>query len=125
MRCAERFWARPLWRRSWRGGCWPQRPGPPAQNVIVLIGDGAGFNSFRALAMYEGKWNAATGKPDYVYAGRDWIATAATTYPLSTASKATGARRQDAQLVYSPTEAWRRNARSHQRRPRASRATSG
>ena len=108
MRCAERFSVRGFAAAvvAW-GALAAAALAAGAKNVIVLIGDGAGFNSFRALAMYEGKWNAATGKPDYVYAGRDWIATAATTYPLSTATKPTGAQRQDASLVYDPVEAWR------------------
>jgi alkaline phosphatase len=78
-----------------------------AKNVILLIGDGAGFNSFRALAMYEAKWNAATGKPAYVYGDSAWIATAVTTHPLSTSTKPTGANRQDPRLPYKPSEAWK------------------
>jgi len=40
---------------------------PPAKNVIVMVADGGGFNSFVAASMYQGRWDASAGVGRQVY----------------------------------------------------------
>ncbi len=69
-----------------------------AKNVILMIADGSGFNSFDATRMY------SRIKP--VYDGPEWIRLACSTYPLNESSKPTNSGRQVASLVYDPSKAW-------------------
>ncbi len=78
----------------------------PKRYVFVMICDGAGFNTFNATSMYEGKWDSATGRGMQVYNGPAWKSLAATTYPLNTSEKPLGTGRQDPALVYDPAKAW-------------------
>lgn len=75
---------------------------PRAKNVIIMVADGAGFNTWRATSMYRGQ----LGKEIYDQPG--WIALAASTHPLTTSSKPRGKGEQDEAVVYSPRRAWDR-----------------
>ncbi len=55
----------------------------PAKNVILMVADGAGFNTFDAAAMYLGRWDAQAQRSRLVYDGPGWVRYACTTYPLS------------------------------------------
>lgn len=71
-----------------------------AKNVILMVADGSGFNTWQASSMYQGK----LGKQ--VYDGPGWNKWACCTYPLTKATKPTGKNVQDASLVYNPAKAW-------------------
>lgn len=71
-----------------------------AKNVILLIADGSGFNTWRATSMYQGKLG------QQVYDGPAWSKLACCTYPLTKATRPTGKNVQDASLVYDPAKAW-------------------
>ncbi len=71
-----------------------------AKNVILMIADGAGFNTWRAGAMYRGR----LGKE--VYDGEGWVHLGCTTYPLTLSKSATGKNTQDEKVVYDPAKAW-------------------
>jgi alkaline phosphatase len=77
-----------------------------AKNVILMIADGSGFNSWRATSMYEGKWDAAKQQSTQVYDGPGWVKYACTTYPLTLSKRPTGKTAQDPALVYQPSKAW-------------------
>jgi alkaline phosphatase len=84
-------------------------PGTPAQgakNVIVMIADGAGFNTYDAASMYEGKWDPVQEKSTQVYDGPGWVKYACTTYPLNESNKPTGEGVQEPELIYRPERAW-------------------
>jgi len=55
----------------------------PAKNVILMVADGAGFNTFDAAAMYLGRWDDAARHSRLVYDGPGWHRYGCTTYPLS------------------------------------------
>ena len=76
------------------------------KNVILMIADGAGFNTWNATSMYQGKWDAAAGRSVQVYDGNGWIHLACSTYPLTTSPTPTGKPEQDEALVYDPVKAW-------------------
>lgn len=76
------------------------------KNVIVMIADGAGFNTWHATAMYQGRWDASRGKSQQVYDGPGWVAFACSTHPLTTSKKPTGKEAQDSSVVYDPAKAW-------------------
>ncbi|MDI9445265.1 MAG: hypothetical protein QM844_13945, partial [Planctomycetota bacterium] len=42
------------------------------RNVILMIADGAGFNTFHAASMYQGKWDAANGRGTQPFNGPEW-----------------------------------------------------
>ncbi|GAB6166785.1 alkaline phosphatase [Thermostilla marina] len=73
---------------------------PTAKNVILMVADGAGFNTWRAGAMYRGR----LGKE--VYDGEGWVRLGCTTYPLNLSKSATGKGTQDERIVYDPAKAW-------------------
>lgn len=76
------------------------------RHVIVMIADGAGFNTFRAASMYQGKWDSAEGRGMQVYDGPNWTKLAAQTFPLNTSKTPLGTNQQDPALVYDPAKAW-------------------
>ena len=76
------------------------------KNVIVMIADGAGFNTWNATSMYQGKWDAAKGQSTQVYDGAGWVKYACCTYPLTTSHSATNTEVQDPKVVYQPAKAW-------------------
>lgn len=55
----------------------------PAKNVILMVADGAGFNTFDAAAMYLGRWDPKARRSKLVYDAPGWQRYACTTYPLS------------------------------------------
>jgi alkaline phosphatase len=71
-----------------------------AKNVIVMIGDGAGYNSWLAASMYQGK----VGKQAYDRPG--WVKLSCTTFPLNRKNKPTGTDEQDNAVAYDPFKAW-------------------
>jgi len=81
-------------------------PETRAKNVILLIGDGAGYNTFLATAMYLGKFEPNTGKTKLEFEGPEWLRVACATYPLSLSSKPQRTGIQDPELVYDPAKAW-------------------
>ncbi len=80
----------------------------PKRHVIMMIADGAGFNTFHATSMYQGKWDSAKGCGMQVYNGPDWTCVAAQTFPLNLSAKPLGTDQQDPALVYDPVKAWDR-----------------
>ncbi len=78
------------------------------RNVILMISDGAGYNTWIATSMYQGKWDAARGSSSQVYDQPGWIHAACSTYPLSTKKGSVGNGEQDAAVVYDPAKAWNR-----------------
>lgn len=76
------------------------------RNVILMIADGAGFNTFHAASMYQGKWDAANGRGTQPFNGPEWKQLAAQTFPLTTAPKPRGTNEQDPAVVYDPAKAW-------------------
>jgi len=80
----------------------------PRRNVIVMIADGAGFNSFAAGSMYQGKWDGVQNRGTQVYNGPDWQSLAVQTFPLNTSTKPKGSGEQDPEVVYDPAKAWDR-----------------
>lgn len=69
-----------------------------AKNVILMIADGAGFNTFDAARMYS--------KTRPVYDGPEWIKLACSTHPLNLSNRPSGSGRQEKDLVYDPARAW-------------------
>lgn len=80
----------------------------PKRNVIVMIADGSGFNSFAAGSMYQGKWDREKNCGKQVYNGPQWRQLAVSTYSLNTSQKPAGTNQQDPDLVYDPAKAWDR-----------------
>lgn len=76
------------------------------KNVILMIADGAGFNTWNATSMYQGKWDAAAGRSVQVYDGTGWIHLAVSTYPLNTSKVPTKNENQEEGLIYNPIKAW-------------------
>lgn len=70
---------------------------PVAKNVILMVTDGAGFNTWRAASMYRGKLG------EEVYDTPEWLLLGSTTYPLSKSADST---EQDPRLVYDTDKAW-------------------
>jgi alkaline phosphatase len=75
-------------------------PAIAAKNVIIMIADGAGYNSWLAASMYEGK----VGKQVYDRPG--WVTVSSTTYPLNLSTTPTGDFAQDKSVVYDPFKVW-------------------
>jgi alkaline phosphatase len=75
-------------------------PAYAAKNVIIMISDGAGYNSWLAASMYQGK----VGKQVYDRPG--WVKVSSATYPLNRSTKPTGNLEQDKSVVYDPFKAW-------------------
>jgi alkaline phosphatase len=74
----------------------------------VMISDGAGFNSFAAGSMYQGKWDSVKNCGTQVYNGPAWKQLAVQTYPLNTSKRPKGTNQQDPEVVYDPAKAWDR-----------------
>ncbi|RYG42619.1 alkaline phosphatase [bacterium] len=75
-------------------------PAEPAKNVILMIADGCGYNSYAAGAMADGRLG------EEIFDGPGWVTRAMSTYPLRL-EKAPGLTgRQDPNLVYDPAKAW-------------------
>jgi alkaline phosphatase len=78
----------------------PPRGAEAAKNVILMVSDGAGYNTWLATSMYQGK----VGKQ--VYDQPEWVSLSCSTYPLNLSGKPTGNLQQDDALVYDPAKAW-------------------
>lgn len=91
------------------GQLFDQAAAGQTRNVILMISDGAGYNTWLAASMYQGKWDRARGTSTQVYDQPGWIHLACTTYPLLDAKKPTGANQQDPAVVYDPAKAWDRS----------------
>ena len=76
------------------------------KHVILLIGDGDGYNCWRAGSMYQGRWDAAQQRSQQIYESSGWNVLACSTYPLNTVSKPSGKNVQDPKLIYDPVKAW-------------------
>jgi alkaline phosphatase len=83
-------------------------PGSRVKHVILMIADGAGYNSWDAASMYQGRWDASAGQSTQLYDGPDWVKLGCSTYPLNLSSAPTGKGAQDPNLVYDPVKAWDR-----------------
>lgn len=89
------------------GGLYGAEPAQaPVKNVILIVADGAGFNTWDAASMFQGRWDAAAGRSTQVYDGPGWVRWACSTYPLTTAKAPRGSGKQDENLVYDPKKAW-------------------
>ncbi|MCP3981022.1 MAG: alkaline phosphatase [bacterium] len=77
---------------------------PRAKNVILMVADGAGFNTFKATSMYEGTLGGE------LYDGDGWVRLASATHALrATLEPAVSAEHANVQipsLVYDPGKAW-------------------
>jgi alkaline phosphatase len=71
-----------------------------AKNVIIMVSDGAGCNTWLATSMYQGK----VGKQVYDRPG--WQHYLASTFPLNMSPRPTGTNTQDPALVYVPAKFW-------------------
>jgi len=71
-----------------------------AKNVILMIADGSGYNTWLAASMYQGK----LGKQTYDQPG--WQRFGCSTYPLNRSNWPTGDNKQDQRVVYDPRKAW-------------------
>lgn len=78
----------------------PLQAEPTARNIILMIADGAGFNSWQAAAMYQGP----SGTPPWH--GPQWIHLAVSTYPLSRSMRPGSDSQPDRHLIYDPARAW-------------------
>jgi alkaline phosphatase len=85
------------------------QPAWAAKNVILMIADGSGHNSWLAASMYQGK----QGRQVFDQTG--WLALSCCTYPLNATDAPTCNAIQDAALVYDPIKAWdaRRASEKH------------
>ncbi len=71
-----------------------------AKNVILMITDGGGCNTWLATSLYQGK----LGKQVYDQPG--WQLLGCSTYPLNLSTKPTGDETQDRELIYDSLKAW-------------------
>ncbi len=71
-----------------------------AKNVILMVADGGGHNTWLAASMYQGRVGMQ------VYDQPGWVRYACTTYPLNLLPKPTANLNQTPFLVYDPTKAW-------------------
>ncbi|TVS15580.1 MAG: alkaline phosphatase [Planctomycetaceae bacterium] len=76
------------------------------KNVILMIGDGAGYNHWIAASMYQGRWDAQRGQSTQVYDGDGWIEVGCSTHPLNLSDTPQKTDVQDRQLIYAPAKAW-------------------
>ncbi len=85
---------------SQEGAAAPKR----AKNVILMISDGAGYNSWLAAEYYHGRHGRE------IYQGEGWQHVACTTFPLNKSSKPKKSGLQDEYVVYDPAKAWNAEA---------------
>jgi alkaline phosphatase len=78
------------------------------RNVILMVGDGAGYNHWIAASMYQGRWDAQRGRSTQVYDGPGWIEVGCSTHPLNLSKTPQETDLQDRDLVYDPAAAWDR-----------------
>lgn len=81
----------------------PGRAEAPPRYVILMVADGAGFNTFLASEM----WRGTVGR-DY-YHGEGWVKLAASTHALRPGNKPMPGEeglKQDPSIAYDPAKAW-------------------
>ncbi len=78
------------------------------KNVFLMVADGAGYKTWTAASMYQGRWDASTGKSTQVYDGPGWVGFGCSTYPLHTSTIPSGSGLQEVGLIYDPAQAWDR-----------------
>ena len=71
-----------------------------AKNVILMIADGSGYNTWLAASMYQAKLGGQ------VYDRPGWRRVGCSTYPLNLFIAPTGSVAQDRTLIYDPLKAW-------------------
>ncbi len=76
------------------------QPACGAKNIILMVADGAGYNTWLAASMYRGKVGGE------VFDQPGWIKLSCSTYPLTLSGKPSGDSRQDSALVYNAAKAW-------------------
>lgn len=81
-------------------------PETGVKNVIFMIADGAGYNTWTAASMFQGRWDDKAGISTQVYDGPGWVGFGCSTYPLHTSATPTGTGLQQASLIYDPAKAW-------------------
>ncbi len=72
----------------------------PHSSPFLMISDGAGYNTFLAASMYQGK----VGKQ--IYDGPEWVQLSCSNYPLNRSIGPTRDNQQDPIVVYDPAKAW-------------------
>ncbi|MCS7238309.1 MAG: alkaline phosphatase [Thermoguttaceae bacterium] len=77
-----------------------------AKNVIILVGDGAGYSCWLAAAMFLGRFDGQTGRTEFVVDGKEWLQLGCATYPLTLSTRPRGSGKQDPEIVYDPKKAW-------------------
>jgi alkaline phosphatase len=78
------------------------------RNLIVLVADGAGYNTFAAAAMYEDRWDARTETPaGQVYAEPGWVTVGKANSTLAPGPDAP----PDLSRLYDPRKAWGRGGK--------------
>ncbi len=75
-------------------------PVEAAKNVILMVADGAGYNTWLAASMYQGRMG------QQVYDQPGWVRLSCTTYPMNLSHKPTGNSEQNPAVVYDPIKAW-------------------
>ncbi len=85
------------------------KPGTGVKNVFLMVADGAGYNTWTAASMYQGRWDASTGKSTQVYDGPGWVGFGCSTFPLHTSTIPSGSGLQEVGLIYDPAKAWDRD----------------
>lgn len=80
------------------------------RNVILMAADGAGYNTWDAASMVQGRWDTASGRSTQVYDGPGWVKYGCSTYPLNLAKVPGGSGCQDPEIVYDPVRAWDRDS---------------
>ena len=65
------------------------------KNVILLVGDGAGYNTWEIGSMYRGRWDAKTRQSTEIYDREGWVRYGCSTHPLTTSKTPTGTGTQD------------------------------
>jgi alkaline phosphatase len=88
----------------------PNAPAAQPKNVIVLVADGSGFNTYAAAAMYQGRWNDEQKRSAQVYDGPDWVRFGCTTYSLTVWAKANEDDRKHFGPGYEPEKVWKAGA---------------
>ena len=71
-----------------------------AKNVILMIADGSGHNTWLAASLYQARLTKE------VYDQPGWQRLACSTYPLNLSEKPTGNNTQDPTVIYDPRKAW-------------------
>ena len=80
----------------------------PAKNAILMIADGAGYNTWVAASMYQGRFDSSNRVFRQVFGGPAWQKIFTSTHPLATDGSPTKTGKQRTNLVYDPKKAWQK-----------------